>query len=246
MNDVVKVQYPEPTIAEIILDDRAHQNTFSSALIQGLTTAFTTLRATTKVVVIHGYENYFCCGGTQEELLNLCDGKITFADLDFYRLLLDCEVPTIAAMQGHAIGGGLVFGCYADIIFMARESLYSANFMRYGFTPGMGATYILPKKLGAVLADEMLFNAKNYHGGELQERNAQVNVLKKEIVVPTALAFAKELAEKPLISLKILKRHQVQAIKAELPIVVEQELAMHAITFQLPEVKEKINHLFHN
>src|SRR5690242_18120998 len=121
MTDAVKLQYPEPTIAQIILEDREYRNTFSTALIQGLTTAFTSLKPETKVVIVHGYENYFCCGGTQEELLKLSEGKMTFADLGFYRLLLDCEIPTIAAMQGHALGGGLVFGCYADIILMAEE-----------------------------------------------------------------------------------------------------------------------------
>lgn len=244
MNETVKLQYPEPTIAVIVLEDRAFRNTFSTPLIQGLTAAFASLKPETKVVVIHGYENYFCCGGTQEELLKLSEGKMTFADLDFYRLLLDCEVPTIAAMQGHALGGGLVFGCYADIILMAEECLYSANFMKYGFTPGMGATYILAKKLGEVLAQEMLLTAKNYHGGELRERGAQINVVKKSAVLTAALALAKELTEKPLISLKLLKQQHVRAIKAELPAVIEQELAMHAITFKLPEVKEKIQQLF--
>jgi len=244
MDDVVKLHYPEPNIAEIILEDRQSRNTFSAALIKGLMNVFSHLHPETKVVFIHGYENYFCCGGTQEELLKLSTGEATFADLAFYRLLLDCEVPTIAAMQGHAIGGGLAFGCYADSIFMAEEALYSANFMKYGFTPGMGATYILPKKLGAVLADEMLFSAKNYHGSELKQRNAQVTILKKEMIIPAALALAKEFAEKPLISLKLLKKNQVQPIKTELSNAIEQELIMHATTFVLPEVVAKIKKLF--
>ncbi len=244
MADVVKLQYLEPAIAQIILEDREYRNTFSSSLIQGLTTAFASLKPETKVVIIHGYENYFCCGGTQEELLKLSEGKMTFADLAFYRLLLDCEIPTIAAMQGHALGGGLIFGCYADIILMAEESLYSANFMKYGFTPGMGATYILPKKVGEVLGQEMLFTAKSYHGGELKERGAQINVVKKSAVITTAVELAKELIDKPLVSLKLLKQQRVRAIKAELPMIIEQELAMHAVTFALPEVRERIKKLF--
>lgn len=244
MNDVVKLQYPTPEIAEVIMEERTYRNTFSEALIQGLTTTFSTLRAETKVVVIHGFENYFCCGGTQEELLKLTEGKMTFADLSFYRLLLDCEVPTISAMQGHALGGGLAFGCYADLIVMAEECLYSTNFMKYGFTPGMGSTYIIPRKLGELLGHEMLYTAKNYHGGELKQRGVTVPVVKKQDVVSTAIALAKELAEKPLISLKVLKKHLTEKIQLELPAVVEKEIAMHGITFILPEVKERIKQLF--
>lgn len=245
MTQVVKLEYPEPTIAEITLEDREARNTFSRAIISGLMEAFKSLREDTKVVVIHGYENYFCCGGTQEELLNIYHGKITFADLPFYRLLLDCEVPTIAAMQGHALGGGLVFGCYADLIILAEESLYSTNFMKYGFTPGMGATYIVPKKLGEVLANEMLLSAKNYHGGEIRERNSQIQVVKKQSVISSAFALAKDLAEKPLPSLKLLKQHQNQTIKDQLPAAIEKELKMHSISFKLPEVEERIKNLFH-
>ena len=210
MTDVVKLQYPEPTIAQVILEDREYRNTFSASLIQGLMTAFASLKPETKVVIIHGYENYFCCGGTQEELLKLSEGKMTFADLAFYRLLLDCEVPTIAAMQGHALGGGLVFGCYADIILMAEESLYSANFMKYGFTPGMGATFILPKKLGNLLAYEMMFSATNYFGSQLKGRNTQIQIVKKDQVIAKALELAKELIQKHLFSLKLFKEHMTQ------------------------------------
>ena len=82
----------------------------------------------------------------------------------------------ISAMQGHALGGGLAFGCFADIIVMGVECIYSANFMKYGFTPGMGATYIIPRKFGEVLGTEMLLTAKNYYGSELKERGASAKI----------------------------------------------------------------------
>lgn len=245
-NDTVTVTYPEAGIALVAMADRSHHNTFSKALIAGLMTAFAQIREnpTLKVVIVHGYDNYFCCGGTQEELIGIYEGKINFSDLPIFRLLLDCELPTISAMQGHALGGGLAFGCYADLIVMAEESLYSANFMKYGFTPGMGATYILPHKFGALLGGEMLFSANSYHGGALRERGIAARVVKKKDVIPTALTLARDLANKPLLSLKLLKAHLTQRIQAELPAIIEQELAMHALSFAQPEVRERIETLF--
>lgn len=245
-NDTVHLTYPEAGIALVAMEERAHHNTFSKALIAGLMTAFEEIRANVavKVVVLHGYDNYFCCGGTQEELVGIYEGKINFSDLPIYRLLLDCTVPTISAMQGHALGGGLAFGCYADLIVMAEESMYSANFMKYGFTPGMGATYILPYKFGALLGGEMLFSANNYHGGALGERGIAAKVVKKKEVIPTAMSLARDLASKPLVSLKLLKAHLTQRIKAELPAIIEEELAMHKVSFAQPEVRERIETLF--
>ncbi|MCB0209724.1 MAG: enoyl-CoA hydratase/isomerase family protein [Anaerolineae bacterium] len=246
MNDVVRLTYPEPGIAVVAMEERTYRNTFSKALIEGLMRAFDQIdrNPTVKVVVLHGYDNYFCCGGTKEELINIYEGKIKFTDLAFYRLLLDCEVPTISAMQGHALGGGLAFGCYADMMVMAEESLYSANFMKYGFTPGMGSTYIIPRKFGALLGNELLFSANNYHGGVLRERGIPAQVVTKREVITTALALARDLADKSLVSLKLLKAHLTQSIKAELPAIIEQELAMHEVSFAQPEVRNRIETLF--
>ncbi|MCB0191364.1 MAG: enoyl-CoA hydratase/isomerase family protein [Anaerolineae bacterium] len=246
MNDVVRLTYPEPGIAVVAMEERTYRNTFSKPLIEGLMRAFDQIgrNPTVKVVVLHGYDNYFCCGGTKEELLNIYEGKIKFTDLAFYRLLLDCEVPTISAMQGHALGGGLAFGCYADMMVIAEESLYSANFMKYGFTPGMGSTYIIPRKFGALLGNELLFSANNYHGGVLRERGVPARVVTKREVITTALALARDLADKPMVSLKLLKAHLTQSIKAKLPAIIEQELAMHEISFAQPEVRDRIETLF--
>lgn len=245
-NETVNLTYPEAGIALVVMADRTARNTFSKALVQGLMTTFAQISEdpTVKVVVLHGYDNYFCCGGTQEELIHFYEGKMKFSDLPIYRLLLDCAVPTISAMQGHALGGGLAFGCFADLMVMAEESMYSANFMKYGFTPGMGATYILPYKLGALLGGEMLLSANHYHGGVLRARGIAAKVVKKHEVIPTAMALARDLANKPLVSLKLLKAHLTQQIKRELPAYIEQELAMHAISFAQPEVKERIETLF--
>lgn len=246
MTEVVTLAYPEPTIAVVEMADRDARNTFSQALIEGLMRTFETIQQNdeVKAVVVHGYENYFCCGGTKEELLKIFEGKLRFDELAFYRLLLDCEVPTISAMQGHGIGGGLAFGCYADFIIMAEEALYSANFMRYGFTPGMGATYIIPRKFGELLGGEMLYSANNFHGGKLRERGIPARVVTKQEVIPTALTLARDLADKPRTSLKILKAHLTQTIKDELPAIIERELAMHEVTFAQPEVRERIEALF--
>lgn len=240
VTDVVTLKHLESDIVEIIMEDRNNHNMFSPELIKGLTIAFQSLPATTKVVIIQGYENYFCSGGTEEQLLSIFEGKKTYRDDNFYRLLLDCEIPTIAAMQGHALGGGLVFGCYADFLILSEESIYIANFMNFGFTPGMGATYIIPKKFGETLGNEMLFSAKDYQGSELKERYIQLPVVKRNEIFGKAMILAKEIARKPLDSLKLLKSNQVASTKKELSMVVEREISMHEISFKKPEVRDKI------
>ncbi|MGO4777723.1 polyketide synthase, partial [Lysobacter sp. 2RAB21] len=169
---VVDLQFVAPQIVQIAMQDRVSKNTFSEALTEGLMNAFAEVERLPdcKVVVLTGYDNYFASGGTQEQLMNLSEGRGAFTDRALYGLPLHCLVPVISAMQGHGIGGGFVLGMFADLVVLGRENIYTANFMRYGFTPGMGATFILPQKLGLGLATEMMLSANNYRGEELQQR----------------------------------------------------------------------------
>lgn len=243
---VVALTPIEPGIVEIRMQDRVHKNVFTEPLVRGLIDAFDRVRADTtcKVVVLTGYDTYFASGGSKEALLALYEGKAKFTDGNIYSLPLECDVPVIAAMQGHGIGGGFVLGLFADFVVLSRESVYTTNFMKYGFTPGFGSTYVLPKKLGVSCAAELLITARNFRGGELAQRGIPFPVLPRTEVLAHAYETARQVAEKPRESLIVLKRHLVIEIKRELPKFIEQELAMHDVTFHQPEVKERIHALF--
>lgn len=254
MNTVIKLK-KDSSIAYVSLEEKEYRNTFTKRFIEGLKEVFLVIDkdAEIRTVIVHGFDPYFCCGGTKEELISLCrgsqlegEGKARFTDLSLHDILLECKVPVIAAMQGHALGGGLAFGCFADIMIMAEECIYSANFMKYGFTPGMGSTYIIPKKMGNVLGNEMLITANNYFGRELKERGASPKIVRKQDVITCATEIARTIADKPMLSLQELKRNLNLEIKRELPKVIERELLMHQITFSQPDVMDRIEMLFGN
>jgi polyketide biosynthesis enoyl-CoA hydratase PksI len=230
----------------LTMEDRVHKNTFSKELIDGLLEAFAAIEASNvyKVVVLTGYDSYFASGGTREGLLAIHEGREKFTDKNVYSLALDCKIPVIAAMQGHGIGGGFIMGLFADFVILSRESVYTTNFMKYGFTPGMGATCILPRKLGISLTEELLINSGTYRGAELEKRGIPFPVLPRAEVLGHALELARQIAEKPRYSLILLKDHLVAPIREELPSIVEREVMMHEKTFHQPEVRERINALF--
>jgi polyketide biosynthesis enoyl-CoA hydratase PksI len=247
---VVNLHEIEPDIVQVTMQDRVHKNTFSKELTRDLTQSFESIEADSnyKVVILTGYDSYFASGGTQEGLLALQEGKAKFTDIgmkkNIYSLALDCKIPVIAAMQGHGIGGGFALGLFADFVILSRESVYTTNFMKYGFTPGMGATFIVSQKLGIGLAEELLLNAANYRGGELEKRGIPYPVLPRAEVMAYAIELAQQLSEKPRLSLITLKDHLVANLREELPKVIEQELLMHEKTFHQNEVKERIMNLF--
>ncbi|AZS14156.1 SDR family NAD(P)-dependent oxidoreductase [Paenibacillus lutimineralis] len=243
----VGLEYIDGNIALIRIQDSLHNNTFTHEVIQGITHCFQRVQndERIKAIVVAGNERIFSMGGTQEQLLDISDSKLSFTDAPIlYRGMLECPVPVISAMEGHASGGGMLFGLYADVVVMAEESVYSAAFAKYGFTPGMGATFILEDKLGKNLATEMMFTAKMYTGEQLKNRAASVLFRTKANVLQEAISIARLIAEKPRTTVSVLKRELSGRVLNSLQYCVERENEMHRITFTTPEVKEKILHLY--
>ncbi|MDF2872973.1 MAG: hypothetical protein K0R05_4548 [Anaerocolumna sp.] len=243
----VSLQIIEESIALITMQDEKNRNMFAENLVLGLMAKFAQVKKDSRIksIIVTGYGNIFSMGGTQEQLLNIADQKSSFTDAPFlYRGLLESPVPVITAIQGHAAGGGLLFGLFGDIVIMAKEGIYSAVFAKYGFTPGMGATYILKEKFGINLSSEMMYTAKSYSGEELFQKGAKVTFTNGKDVLKEALNIARSLSEKPLVTLKTLKNDLAGKILKELPEYIRQENLMHQQTFTKPEVKERIRHFY--
>lgn len=235
------------TIALVKMQDKTNKNMFTQEMVAGLMSAFKTIHENeaVKVIIVTGYENIFCMGGTQESLIAIAERRAQFTDMPFlYKGFLESSIPIITAMQGHAFGGGLLFGLYGDLIVMSQESLYCANFMNFGFTPGMGATFILEEKLGG-LATEMMLTGNTYRGAELQKRGCpSIIFTHQDNVLNEALNLARSLAEKPKKALQVLKKQISSKASGPLAQALDQELQMHLLTFGSAEVKEKINRHF--
>ena len=117
----VQMQVIEDAIALVTMTDRASKNMFSEELVLGLHKQLFAIQQNKpiKVVILTGYDNVFCMGGSQESLVAIAERRADFTDMPLlYRGLLELEVPVITAMQGHAFGGGLLFGLYGDIVVL--------------------------------------------------------------------------------------------------------------------------------
>jgi enoyl-CoA hydratase/carnithine racemase len=246
MTEVIGLEWREHGIALVTMEDRDSKNRFSPALVTGIERVFNEIagNAQARTVVITGYGNYFCCGGTRDELQLLASQKAKFTDFHFYDQLLRCELPVVAAMQGHAIGAGLAFGLYADVLVLAEESVYSANFLHLGIPPGVGATWIIPRKFGPLLGWEMLLTARNYYGSELRSRGVGCDFAKRADVLSSALSLAREIAEKPSLALRQVKLSFYESIRHELAAAIRRESQTHDIAFVDAEIRQRIQRLY--
>lgn len=243
----VTMEIIDGNIALIHMEDRERKNLFSKDMHRGLWNKINEINSRTdiKTVILTGYDNLFCMGGTDEQLTSIAANNSKCSEMSFvFKGMLQCKVPVITAMQGHAMGGGFVLGMFGDITVMSRESIYSVNFTRYGFTPGVGATYILKERLGSSLANEMMFTAKSYTGEELEKRGAGFIFATQESVLEEAVSIARTLTIKPMETLVTLKQELAGRMLQVIPGIIKSEIAMHRKVFSQVDVSSRIKHYF--
>jgi polyketide biosynthesis enoyl-CoA hydratase PksI len=240
---MVRHERDERGIATISMEDVEGHNIFSDSLITGLIGAIDSLESDkqTKVAILKGLPDVFSGGAEKETLIALSEGKLLVKDLLISERLVATEFPVVAAMEGHAIGGGLVMALCCDMIVAARESRYGAVFMTMGFTPGMGCTTLLPELVGPFIANEMMYTGKRFRGSELAAKSTGINyIVPKSEVLPKAHDIALQIADKNIQSIHLLK-YALAARKKKLLIDARlQEDMMHRLSFAFPETKTTI------
>ncbi len=229
---VTMMVYPDGVVL-VTLCDRESKNAFSADIAAGLFDVFAKIQHDPdyQVLVLTGYDHLFASGGTRDGLIAIQQGQTRYADAPIYQLLLDCPIPVIAAMQGHAVGAGLSMGLFCDYQIYAEESVYSSRFMRYGFTPGFGATLIFPYRLGCDLGRSLLFTAEDVKGRDLKKQAPFLTVVPRKTVLALAMTAAHHMATTGRDQNRREKAGRTQPLRACLDAVVQRELAMHGQTF---------------
>ena len=146
----------------------------------------------------------------------------------------------IAAMEGHAIGGGFALGLCADIVIIARESRYGLSFMNMGLTPGMGTTRLLEHCLSPALAHELMFTGEFRRGADFANHGGFNYVLPRAEVRSKAMDVAARIAEKPRTALETLKRGLAQRRRQAFEEAFAVETEMHRAALAQPEIRRLI------
>lgn len=242
MDSPVTLAVDEDGVALLSMRDSAGKNAFGRAFVSALTAALTELQARpeVRVCVLRGLPEVFSAGGDREVLLGLAEGTIAPYDLTLTRALLEVPVPTVAAMAGAAVGGGLVFGLACDMVVLGRESRYGCNFMDLGFTPGMGTTRLLQLAVGEYVAAEMMFGGQYFRGEHFAGRGQINAVLPRAAVEAHADAIARRIADKPPAALRLLKRALALPRRRAFEEARTVESMMHEVCFADPETRARI------
>ncbi|SEH03572.1 enoyl-CoA hydratase [Nonomuraea solani] len=128
--------------------------------------------------------------------------------LAFYRTWLtitELEIPTIAAVNGPAVGAGLCVALACDLVYAADDAKLLAPFTTLGLHPGMAATYLLPRRAGASLAREMLLTGRVMIGVEAADKGLVNQSFPKNDLMSEVRAIATKIAQNAPIATRLTK-----------------------------------------
>jgi enoyl-CoA hydratase len=164
----LRLERPAPGVCRLVLDNPGQRNAMSEAMTGSWARAIDALAEDRdlRVVVVTGEGSAFCSGGDTAWIASEPDAGVDHLRtrmMPFYRTWLSIrrlEVPTIAAVNGAAIGAGLCLALACDLRYAASGARLGAPFVRLGMHAGMGGTYLLPDVVGDAAARDLLLTGR--------------------------------------------------------------------------------------
>ncbi len=164
----------------------------------------------TRVLVLTGAGKYFCAGGDVTEMRPREPrewGEIVREYLDYVADLYRLDLPTIARINGDAVGGGCCTAMACDFRFAATTARLGVPFVRIGLAGAdMGATYFLPRLVGATKAADLLFTGRLIDAQEAERIGLITRAVAPEQLDAVTAEYAEALRAGPALALQMTKR----------------------------------------
>jgi enoyl-CoA hydratase len=206
-----------------------------------------------RAVILTGVGRAFSAGGDLDMLQTQADRgaaapgsawrEIRDEMSRFYHLFLsirEIPCPTIAAVNGHAMGAGFCVALGCDFRYVAEEAKLGLNFTRIGLHPGMAATWTLPRLVGPALAAELLYTSRTIDGIEAERIGLANRVFPSEEVLTQAKRAAQEIAANAPMAVRAVKRALLRSETASIEDQLQFEATEQARNFESSDAHEGI------
>jgi enoyl-CoA hydratase/carnithine racemase len=162
----------------------------------------------------------------------------SYAMYEPFMSVMDVEVPVIAAMNGHAVGGGFGLSLMCDLRLANRESKYGANFARLGFHSGLGISYLLPRLVGVARAAELLFTGRLILGTEAAHIGLVNAAVPGADVLPRSMELADRIASAAPYAVRMMKKSFYRGLGWDVPSAAYLEAYAQAASLSTQDAQE--------
>lgn len=241
-NRFLQVKYDE-NIAVVSLNRPEVRNCLNAEMLQVLLTTFAALKENNSVagVLITGNGPSFCAGADIESMRNMTPfeaGRFAQLGQDVMFAIEALGKPVIAAVNGHALGGGQELALACDFIVANKSAVFAAPEIMLGVIPGFGGTQRLTRLVGKAKAKELIFTGDRVKA-EAALAIGLINKLYEDAVLLTeATTLLKAICSRGMLSLRMAKEIISAGADVDLKNACMMERDAFAICFATEDQKE--------
>lgn len=234
---VVVLTMSEPATRNAITDNSAVDE-FAAACAEINATA------TDKVVIVTGAGPVFSSGGNISTMHRCmdpampCEAIIADYAEGIQRLpqiITALEMPTIAAVNGPALGAGCDLACMCDIRIAADTATFAESFIHFGIVPGDGGAWLLPRIVGASVAAEMSFTGEALSAEQARSVGLVSKVVPADQLAQEARSLAQRIASRSGPALRFTKKLLRESPRQGLDALLAMSAAYQSILHKTPE-----------
>ena len=234
-------------IATVTLNRPEKLNAFDGELRDAMAARLPSVLAdeSVRVVVITGAGRAFCAGadiGYMKRLLEKKDWDAAEALVETGRTLVtairESSKPVIASINGAAAGGGANLALACDIRIASDRASIGQTFNRIGLHPDWGATYFLPRLVGASKALELFFSGDVIDAAQAHRLGIFSRVVPHEELESATAKLAEQLAAKPPLAIALAKRATYASESRTLAEMLDLELQNQMRCFRSDDATE--------
>ncbi len=244
----LRIERPSDGVVLLTLDNPDQRNAMSDDMTAAWASAVAEIAADASVraVVVTGAGSAFCSGGNTSWIASEPDATVEDLRtrmLPFYRAWLaigSLEVPTIAAVNGPAVGAGLCLALACDIRYAAGSARLGAPFVRLGMHPGMAATWLLPEAVGLAAARDLLLTGRTVDADEALRLGLVSRVIPDGELLGEVLATAAGIAATAPIASRLTKLALADGGHASSEAALQWEALAQPMTLATEDLQEGI------
>lgn len=195
-------------VAVLSIDRPEALNALSASIVKAIGSAAEEIAcdADVKALLIYSRGNF--AAGADIKAMAQCDEEAArnFVFSPYFNKIEDLEIPTIAAIEGYALGGGLELALVCDMRFASEDAKLGFPEINLGIMPGAGGTVRTPQLIGTAAAKELIFSGETISADRAEKLGLVNRVFPKDELYEKAYRFAEKLSRKAPIALKTAKK----------------------------------------
>ena len=244
----LRLERPSDGVALLTLDNPDMRNAMSDEMTSSWVRTIDELSRDTSVraVVVTGAGSAFCSGGNTGWIASEPDAtvdELRARMMPFYRAWLSIrrlEVPTIAAVNGAAIGAGLCLALACDIRYAAAGAKLGVPFNKLGMHAGMAGTWLLPDVVGPAHARDLLLTGRVVEADEALRLGLVSRVVDPDGFLDDVLAIAAGIAATAPIASRLTKVALADGGHADFESALQWEALAQPVTLATQDLQEGV------